>query len=133
MNDPDDATVSNLLEYAFGGNPNAADAQTRGVQMGRHEEDGVSFLRMAFRRRLGAHSLTYSVQESTSLGQWVDLDLNQRIIGTPRDMGDGTEQVEVRGLPMTGPDAAGGGPTEGRTGRTERRRHPLIGLRCPIS
>jgi hypothetical protein len=105
--DPENDGLPNLLEYAFGGNPKVADAHERGVQAGRHEVDGVSFLRVAFRRRMADGSLIYRVQESTNLGQWTDLNLNNRMIGTPQNMGDGTESVEVMGtLPMNGVDAA---------------------------
>lgn len=104
--DPENDGLNNLLEYAFGGNPKVADAQERGVRAGRHEVNGGSFLSVGFHRRPGDASLHFRVQESTNLGQWFDLDLEQGIIGTPQDMGDGTEFVEVLGtLPITGPDA----------------------------
>ena len=65
-----------------------------------------AFLSVGFHRRLGDASLRFRVQESPDLGQWIDLNLAQQIIGTPQNMGDGTEFVEVLGtLPVTGPDA----------------------------
>lgn len=54
-----------------------------------------------------SRSLRFRLQESPDLGQWSDLNLEQRIIGTPRNMGDGTEFVEVLGtLPFSGPATA---------------------------
>ena len=104
--DPEQDGMSNLLEYAFGGNPKVADAQERGVSAGRAEVNGESFLSLGFRRRLGDASLRFRVQESNNLGQWTDLNPEQRIIGTPQNMGDGTEFVNVLGtLPITGANA----------------------------
>jgi hypothetical protein len=104
--DPENDGLPNLLEYAFGGNPMVVDAHARGMQAGRHEVNGESFLSVGFHRRLGDASLRFRVLESPDLGQWFDLNLEQRIIGTPQNMGDGTEFVEVLGtLPVTGPDA----------------------------
>jgi hypothetical protein len=103
--DPENDGLPNLLEYAFGGNPMVADAHARGVQAGRHELNGESFLSVGFHRRLGDASLRFRVQESADLGEWTDLDLEQRTIGTPQNMGDGTEFVKVIGtLPFAGPD-----------------------------
>lgn len=104
--DPENDGIPNLMEYAFGGNPKVADAHARGVRAGRHEVNGESFLSVGFHRRLGDASLRFRVQESANLGQWTDLNLESRIIGTPQNMGDGTEFVNVLGtLPITGPDA----------------------------
>lgn len=101
--DPEHDGLTNLLEYAFGGNPTIADAFERGVQSGRVEANGQSFLSVGFYRRLGDASLLFRVQESADLGIWNDLSLPQQIIGTPQNMGDGTEHVNVRGtLPVTG-------------------------------
>jgi hypothetical protein len=104
--DPENDGLPNLLEYAFGGNPKVSDAHARGVQMGRHEVNGESFLSVGFHRRLGDASLRFRVQESPDLGAWTDLNLESRIIGIPQNMGDGTEFVNVLGtLPITGLDA----------------------------
>ncbi|HSP41789.1 MAG TPA: cohesin domain-containing protein [Luteolibacter sp.] len=97
--------LTNLLEYAFGGNPKVADASERGVRSQPVEADGQTFLSIGFYRRLGDASLLYRVQESPDLGAWINLALPERILGTPQDMGDGTEYVNVLGtLPMDGPD-----------------------------
>lgn len=104
--DPEKDGMPNLMEYAFGGNPKVADAHARGMQASRHVVNGESFLSVGFHRRVGDASLRFRVQESANLGEWTDLDLESRIIGTPQSMGDGTEFVNVLGtLPITGPDA----------------------------
>ena len=105
--DPEHDGLTNLLEYAFGGNPKIADAFERGVHAGRVEANGQSFLSVGFYRRLGDASLLLRVQESADLGIWNNLNLPQQIIGTPQNMGDGTEQVNVRGtLPVSGTNPA---------------------------
>lgn len=104
--DPEHDGLPNLLEYAFGGNPNAPDAGERGIREGRVVADGETFLSVGFYRRLGDASLLYRVQESPDLGSWSNLALPHRIIGTPQNMGDGTEYVEVLGTrPITGSQA----------------------------
>ncbi|MES2924263.1 MAG: cohesin domain-containing protein [Verrucomicrobiota bacterium] len=98
--------LSNFLEYAFGGNPTIADAFERGVQAGQVESNEKTFLSLGFHRRLGDSSLSFRVQESADLGAWDDLSLPQQIIGTPQNMGDGTEFVNVLGtIPATGANA----------------------------
>ena len=105
--DPEHDGLPNLLEYAFGGNPTVADASERGVRAGRVEADGKTFLSLGFYRRLGDSTLLFRVQESADLGVWNNLNLPQQVIGTPQNMGDGTEYVRVRGtLPATGANPA---------------------------
>lgn len=105
--DPENDGLNNLLEYAFGGNPKVADASERGIKAGRVEHNGETFLSVGFYRRTGDASLLSRVQESADLGIWNNLNLPQQIIGTPQNMGDGTEHVHVRGtIPATGPNAA---------------------------
>ncbi len=105
--DPEHDGLPNLLEYAFGGNPTVADASERGVRSGRGEADGKTFLSLGFYRRLGDSTLLFRVQESADLGVWNNLNLPQQVIGTPQNMGDGTEYVRVRGtLPATGANPA---------------------------
>jgi hypothetical protein len=104
--DPEQDGMSNLLEYAFGGNPKVADASERGVRAGRVEAGGKTFLSLGFYRRVGDSSLSIGVQESVDLGIWNDVSLPQYLIGPPQNMGDGTERVNVRGtLPATGANA----------------------------
>jgi hypothetical protein len=104
--DAENDGLPNLLEYAFGGNPKVADAKVRGLHLERTEQSGESFLSIGFYRRIGDSSLALRVQESADLGMWSNLPLPQQIIGTPQNMGDGTEHVNVRGtMPITGPNA----------------------------
>jgi hypothetical protein len=98
--------LPNFLEYAFGGNPAIADAQQRGPQPGTVTEGQQKFLSLGFYRRLGDASLLFNVQESPDLGIWGDLNLSSQTIGTPQNMGDGTEFVSVRGtIPVAGVNA----------------------------
>ena len=104
--DPDRDGSSNLLEYAFGGDPLVSDARVRGIQCSQTEVNGATFLSLGFYRRPGDPGLLYRVQESAALGSWNDLSIPLQTIGTPQDMGDGTEYVTVRGtMPVTGPNA----------------------------
>lgn len=96
--DPEHDGLPNLLEYAFGGNPNLADAQQRGTQSTAIEVNGQTFLCLGFYRRTDDVALIVRVQESQNLGLWNDLNLPQQIVGTPQNMGDGTEFICVRGL-----------------------------------
>lgn len=106
LHDTDQDGLPDFLEYAFGGNPRVADAQQRGVQGGRFQSNGTSFLSAGFFRRQGDPGLIFRVQESANLRDWYDLELPLRQIGTPQDMGDGTEYVEVQStLQITGPEA----------------------------
>lgn len=106
MQDTDQDGLPDFLEYAFGGNPRAADAQQRGVQGGRFQSSGTSFLSAGFFRRQGDQGLVFRVQESDNLRDWYDLPLPLRQIGAPQDMADGTEYVEVQStLQITGPEA----------------------------
>ena len=104
--DPEHDGISNLLEYAFGGNPVVADAHLRRVQSARVEANGKTYLSIGFHRRLGDSSLYFQVQESPDLQTWSDLSLPQQLIGTPQNLGDGTEFVNVLGtIPATGANA----------------------------
>jgi hypothetical protein len=104
--DPEHDGLPNLLEYAFGANPAVADAHERGVRPARVNNNGETFLSVGFYRRLGDSSLLFRVQESPDLGLWNDLNLTQQMIGSPQNMGDGTEYVNVLGtIPATGANA----------------------------
>lgn len=98
--------MSNLLEYAFGGNPTVADAQQRGIQLGVVTLGAEKFLSLGFYRRVGDSTLSVRVQETEDLSLWSDLNLSNQIMGTPQNMGDGTEFVSVRGtIPVSGLNA----------------------------
>jgi hypothetical protein len=104
--DPEQDGMSNLLEYAFGGNPGVADTHQRGIRSERVQANGKTFLSIGFHRRLGDASLNFQVQESTDLKTWNDLGLPQQLISAPQNMGDGTEYVNVLGtIPATGANA----------------------------
>ncbi len=104
--DPEQDGMSNLLEYAFGGNPGVADAHQRRVLSERVEANGKTYLSIGFHRRLGDSSLSFQVQESPDLQTWNDLGLPQQLIDPPQNMGDGTEFVNVLGtIPATGANA----------------------------
>jgi Cohesin domain len=104
--DPEQDGMSNFMEFAFGANPGVSDQHARGPQWGLATAAGQEFISLGFYRRQGDGTLTYRVQESPDLSLWSDLNLLQQAIGTPQDMGDGTEFVNVRGMiPVKGPGA----------------------------
>ena len=80
---PEHDGLSNLLEYAVGGNPKITDAFERGMRAGRVEANEKTFLSLGFYRRLGDSSLSLRVQESLNLGAWSNLNLSQQMIGDP--------------------------------------------------
>ena len=64
------------------------------------------FLSLGFYRRVGDSSLSFRVQETSNLSIWSDLNLVNQTIGTPQNMGDGTEFISVRGtIPVSGVNA----------------------------
>ncbi|MGL5020042.1 MAG: cohesin domain-containing protein [Luteolibacter sp.] len=104
--DPEQDGMSNLLEYAFGGNPRVADAHQRRIQSERVVANGKTYLSIGFHRRVGDSTLHFRVQESPDLQTWNHLSLPQQLIGTPQNLGDGTEFVKVLGtIPATGANA----------------------------
>jgi hypothetical protein len=116
--DPEHDGMTNFLEYAFGGNPAVADAQARGIQAETITEGPQKFLSLGFYRRLGDASLLFHVQESPDLSLWGDLNLSSQTLGTPQNMGDGTEFVSVRGtIPVAGLGAAPKGFLQLKVGR----------------
>ncbi|MGA0900693.1 MAG: cohesin domain-containing protein [Luteolibacter sp.] len=108
--DPEKDGLSNLLEYAFGGNPTAADANQRGPSMNVVESEGSNFLSITFYRRKSMPGHLLNVQESAELQNWDDLSIPTQMRGAAQDMGDGTERIEVMGTrAMTGPSAVSKG------------------------
>lgn len=72
--DPDGDGLSNLLEYALGGNPLVAD-NSKSPQLGLNEDR----LTLSFFRAQG--ELTYTVQASTDLTHWTTLATNPGNVG----------------------------------------------------
>jgi len=103
--DPENDGLPNLLEYAFGLNPSMVDAHQRGIQSSSVDQAGTLFQSIGFYRRK-AGGVLYKVQESGDLSTWYDLSISGRMRGTPQDMLDGTEYIEVLGSrAITGPAA----------------------------
>ena len=111
--DPEGDGLSNLMEFAFGGNPMVADSRQRGVTATTAttaENDGTRFLKLGFYRRNDGSNLRFMLRESLDMQDWTELAIPQRQIGPAVNMGDGTEYVEVLGsLPVNGPAAPAGG------------------------
>jgi len=97
-----------LVEFAFGGNPNANDAAQRSPLAGLANVNGQIYPTIQFSRRESPESgVAYRIQESPDLLSWTLLDPAPLIIGTPISLGDGCERVTFRGtVPATGPGAA---------------------------
>ena len=73
--DPDGDGLNNLLEYAFGGNPNAVDTVAPVASI-----NASRFLQITFPRMRA--DLTYTVQGSSDLASWSDLVTNPGSVGT---------------------------------------------------
>ncbi|HWI59019.1 MAG TPA: hypothetical protein VNZ22_17470, partial [Bacillota bacterium] len=69
--DPDGDGVANLLEYAFGMNPNSASRSALPAASMIATNDN-NYLAVRFSRRLPPSELTYTVQTSTDLVGWTD-------------------------------------------------------------
>lgn len=107
IRDSDHDGMSDFLEHAFGTNPAVPDVGERGPKPGVAFVGLEKFASVGFYRRVAAPELVYRVRESPDLSFWEYLDLSQQIVGSPVDMGDGTEFVQVRGtIPLSGPNAA---------------------------
>jgi len=103
--DPDGDGLSNLLEFALGGDPNFADASTIAPRI-HSTASGPVF---EFRRRRGSGSggtisgytldgVRYHVEVCTSLSApvWTSGPSSIEEVGGPIDNGDGTETIRVR-------------------------------------
>lgn len=106
--DTDHDGRSDFLEYAFGGNPHAADPG-RSPAASSTTDAGAKYLVLTFNRQRDT-SLVYRVRESSALGTWDEIAIASRLVGSPQDQGDGTERVTVRSsFRMTGDGAAPSG------------------------
>ena len=100
--DPDGDGLSNLVEYAFGREPQASDAGPLS-QIGTVEENGLRYLTLTFIRARDAFDLTFQPQFSSDLVNWSTSGIQ---VGPPVDLGSGREQLTYRdALPFT-PDAS---------------------------
>lgn len=90
--DPEGDGLMNLGEYAFGRNAKAAD-NTGLTEVQVINDAGVDYLAMSFRRRHKALDLTYVVEASSDLANWVTVTTQ---FGAAQDLGNGVERVTVR-------------------------------------
>jgi hypothetical protein len=76
--DPDGDGITNLLERAFGGNPNAA---SPGVQPA--ADPSAALLSITYSKAIAATDLTFTVQESPDLspGSWITASGSSSILG----------------------------------------------------
>ena len=93
--DPDGDGVPNLLEFAFGGNPQVNDSSVL-PQQGMTTENGETYLEITFTRPIDITGVTYTVKTTTDVASWptdsTGIDSNPLII----DNGDGTESLTFR-------------------------------------
>jgi hypothetical protein len=106
--DPDMDGISNLLEFAFGGNGLTCGDNAKLPVISSMEDGGNRYLHITYRRRVGGSGSTgisYSVDGITYSGETnTCLDANTWVcgvdtveqVGTAVDNGDGTETVTVR-------------------------------------
>jgi len=106
LGDPDGDGVSNLAEYALGLDPLQAAQPGQLPSGGTFEAEAARYLSLSYRRLLAPPpGLTYTVEESTDLVSWTEVDPVYQL-GIPAPQGDGTELVTVRGtIPVTGGEA----------------------------
>jgi hypothetical protein len=96
--DPDGDRAQNLLEFALGMNPNAADAGPFGLhQPGLPKGSiqvvsGTNYLVLTVQRPIGRTGITYGAEVSGDLATWTAAVA----VGPPINNGDGTESVVFR-------------------------------------
>ena len=101
--DPDHDGISNLLEYAFGMNPNVADPSLAPA-IGHATVNGTQYLTITFRQLHSPNGIIYNVQESPDLAAWSSVDPNANLVSTPIDQLDGTDLYTIHGnIPLTNP------------------------------
>ena len=91
--DPDKDGFSNFLEYAFGGRALVKDNNLNPSAKIIIKE-GVEFLAIEYRQRIGANDFIYVIEHSTDLSSWESVDrlgLEQNF-----DNGDGTMSYSYR-------------------------------------
>jgi hypothetical protein len=107
LSDPDGDGVPNLAEYAQGLDPLRGNQAALLPFTDTVESASSRFLSLSFRRLLSPPpGLSYSVEESSDLTNWTELDSATYQLGPGTPQGDGTERVIIRGtLPISGPNA----------------------------
>jgi hypothetical protein len=76
--DPDEDGMSNLLEFALGGNPHVADATARLPVVTTGQDGRVA---LSFRRERDAADVTYLVEASSDLVNWTVIATNPGAVG----------------------------------------------------
>jgi hypothetical protein len=103
--DPDNDQFNNLYEYAFGGNPMAAENPTFIRPFGTTQpHNGKTYFELSYRRLVNPYSgISYTVQVSTSLtpNSWQTGAAYFEEVGPSDDNNDGTETVTIRLLENT--------------------------------
>jgi glycosidase len=95
--DYDHDGVLNLLEFAFGMNPQIVD-HLLAPAFEKTSVNGTDHLQVTFRRlRAPLAGVTYSVEESTDMVSWTPVDGVANLVSGPVNQLDGTEKVSVRG------------------------------------
>lgn len=106
--DDDRDLLDNLLEYAFGGDPNVPDAAAVSPFGTVRESDGHSYMTLTFRRRTPPAPLVYLLEEGNDAVVWNSVNPDLRTVSPPIDLGGGFEQVTVRGRKPVGEPGAPG-------------------------
>ena len=96
--DPEGDSLSNLIEYALGLDPNADDSASLPTSLF-VEEGGDTYLALSIRRQTGLTDVVLSIETSTDLLDWTTSDM---MVGNPVDHGDGTETIVLRSAIPTG-------------------------------
>ena len=96
LEDPDGDGIDNLSEFAFGGDPLAADAESILPRFGKPESGSSQGLEYSFRRRIGAPGLNYQFEQSASLVS----NVWNAVTNSPAVSGIDVNLEEVTGLPQ---------------------------------
>ena len=85
--------LTNLMEYAQGGDPtknDAADIRPKLIL------DASNYAQFSFRRRRDDNQLSFNVHESADMQQWNLVDLGSRMVGAPNQLDDNIELITIR-------------------------------------
>ncbi|HLS28561.1 MAG TPA: hypothetical protein VK041_07910 [Opitutales bacterium] len=93
--DPDGDGLSNLLEYAIGGNPSVADSSTRGPAQSRETIGDTEYLTLSVSKNPDATDVNLEFETSSDLAAWTAADNNLVVLHETADT------VKV-GIPVTG-------------------------------